>query len=114
MLVGISDKILHKWLEGKEYMNCSNEGEAVAICAGYFYATGKIGTAFMSADGFMNALNFITSWIIPSLIPINIVISIGRTEDPHVVATKITEPIINLLNEIHYGSKAITFEFVRK
>ncbi len=111
-LVGISDKVMMPWLEGKEYMGCSDEGEAIAIAAGYYFATGQKGTAFMSADGFMNALNFITSWIIPEKIPIHIVISIGRMEPPHYIATEITEPIIKLLEK--YEPKNISYEFVRR
>lgn len=99
------------WLEGKDYYNCSDEGEAVAMGAGYWYATGNRATVFMSADGFMNALNFITSWIIPEKIGMHLVISIGRTEPPHKVATEITQPIIDLLKK--YESEGIHYEFVR-
>lgn len=113
MNIGISDKVIMPWLEGKEYVDCANEGEAIAIAAGAYLADGKKHTAFMSADGFMNALNFITSWIIPEEIPIHIVISIGRMEKPHYVATEITEPIINLLKKYDV-SKRISYEFVRK
>lgn len=112
MYVGISDKVLMPWLKGKKYLDCSDEGEAVAIAAGYYLATGKKGTAFMSADGFMNALNFITSWVIPEKIPMHIVISIGRTEPPHYIATEITKPIIKMLEK--YDSKNISYEFVQR
>lgn len=111
-LVGISDKVMMPWLEGKEYFDCSNESEAVAMCAGYYLATGHTGVAFCSADGFMNMLNFITSWIIPEKIPMHIVISIGRTEPPHYVATETTEPVIKLLSK--YEPEGISYEFVRK
>ena len=100
------------WLEGKEYMGCSDEGEGLAIAAGYFLATGKKGTVFCSADGFMNMLTFLTSWIIPEKIEVHIVISIGRTEPPHYIATEITEPIIKLLEK--YDAKGVSYEFVRK
>lgn len=111
LLVGVSDKVLMPWLEGKEYFDCSHEGEAVAICGGYWLATGKRGTAFMSADGLMNALNVLTSWIIPEKIPVHLVISIGRTEPPHYVATEITEPILEMLFKY---PNPISVEFVRK
>lgn len=110
--VGISDKVIMPWLDGKEYMDCSDEGEAIAIAAGYTLASGKPANVFMSADGFMNALNFITSWIIPESIPMHIVISIGRMEPPHYVATQITEPIIDILKT--YDTNRVSFEFVRK
>lgn len=111
MLVGVSDKVLMPWLEGKEYLDCSDEGEAVGIAGGFYLATGRKGTAFFSADGFMNALNAITSWIIPEGIEMHIVISIGRTEPSHFVATEITKPTIDILSK--YDHK-ITFEFVEK
>lgn len=109
---GISDKVMMPWLQGKEYIDVSNEGEAVAIGAGHFLATGQKANVFMSADGFMNALNFLTSWIIPDGIGMHFVISIGRMEKPHFVATEITEPIIKLLEK--YDAKGISYEFVRK
>jgi len=113
MLIGISDKILYKWLKDKEYFGASDEGEAVAIAAGNYLATGETSTVFMSADGFMNALNFLTSWVIPHEIKMHIVISIGRMEPSHFIATEITEPIIKLL-EKYDKTKAITYEFIRK
>ncbi len=108
-MVGISDKVLMPWLADKHYMGCSNESEAIAIAAGYYYATGKRGTAFMSADGFMNTLNFLTSWIIPDKIPMHLAISIGRQELPHFIATETTRPIIELLTK-YEGD--ITYEFI--
>lgn len=110
-IVGISDKVMMPWLEGKQYMGCANESEAIAIAAGYHLASGQIGTAFFSADGFMNTLNFLTSWIIPEQIPIHLVISIGRTEPAHFVATETTRPIIELLSQYEHK---ITYEFICK
>ncbi len=113
MLVGIGDKVIMPWLEGKKYLSCSNESEAIGMCAGHYMATGRTGTAFMSADGFMNCLNFLTSWIIPEEIPMHIVISIGREEKPHYIATETTKPIIELLNKYDIA-KRISYEFVCK
>lgn len=111
--VGVSDKILVPWLtwNKREYMDCSDEGEAVAIGAGYYLATGKKANVFMSADGFCNALNFLTSWIIPGGIKMHLVISTGRTEPPHKIMTDILSDMLKLLpNE----SENITIEIVRK
>lgn len=93
----LSDKVLMKHIEGKEYINCANEAETISICAGYFLATGKRGNAYMSGDGFMNALNFITSWIMPEKIEMNIYISTGRQEPPHKVVTGILPELLELL-----------------
>lgn len=114
MNVGVSDKVLQPWLEGKEYLNCSDEGEAVGIAGGHWLATGERATAFMSADGFLNALNIITSWIIPEKVQVNLVISIGRTEPPHYIATEITEPIIEMLRKYEGFDDIVHVEFVRK
>jgi sulfopyruvate decarboxylase TPP-binding subunit len=111
--VGVSDKLLMPWLQGKEYIDCSDEGEAVAIAAGHWFAKKEKATAFMSADGVMNALNFITSWVIPEKIPLHLVVSIGRREPPHFVASDITEEILTNLIE-KYDAKNISLEFVRK
>lgn len=102
------------WLKGKPYLDCSDEGEAVGIGGGYFLSTGKRANVFMSADGFMNALNAITSWVIPQKIEMNLIISIGRMEPAHFVATEITEPIITMLKKYDGFSERISIEFVRK
>ena len=108
-LLGVSDKLLMPFLKDKKYFNVSDEGEAVGMGAGYYLATGKPATVFMSADGFMNALNPITSWVIPEKIKMNIVISIGRTEPQHYLATELVPKIIKNLN-----AKTIYFKFIRK
>lgn len=110
--IGISDKVLDKWLEGKEYLSSSDEGEAVAIAGGHWLATGERATVFMSADGFMNSLNFLTSWIIPENIGIHFVISYGRTEKPHFVASELLEDLITILKT--YDAENVSFELMRK
>lgn len=113
--VGILDKVFTENMEESflhDVMPCSDEAEAVAIAAGYYLATGESGYVFVSADGFMNTLNFLTSWVVPEKIPMNFFISIGRHEPPHLVATEITEPIISLLEK--YDPKGISYTFVRR
>jgi hypothetical protein len=58
----------------------------------------------MGADGFLNALVPLTSLIIPYQIPINWVISYGRTEVQHKVASDALERIISLFNDKGIGS----------
>lgn len=94
---GVPDKLLVPWLKDKEYIVVTDEGEAVGLAAGYFLATKKRGTVFMSADGFCNALNPLTSYVIPEGIEMNLVISTGRTESPHKEMTRILQPLIKLL-----------------
>lgn len=115
MIVGVSDKLLMPWLADKEYMDCSDEGEAVAIAGGHYLATGETATVFMSADGFCNALNFLTSWVIPDGIAMHFVISVGRQEDPHKVMTFLLPDILNQLHELPwYDPKKVSFELVEK
>lgn len=112
LIVGIEDKLLDKWLEGKEYMTVSDEAEAVAIGAGHYLATTQPATVFMSADGFMNALNFLTSFVIPEQIHMNFVISYGRTEAPHYVASELLPDLIEKLKS--YESERIHYELIKK
>lgn len=111
MIVGISDKVLKDWLTGKDYMGASDEGEAVAIGAGHYIQTGQRATVFMSADGFCNALNALTSWVIPDGIEMNLVISTGRQEPPHKVMSDILPDLIKLLP---YDPTRISFEIIER
>jgi phosphonopyruvate decarboxylase len=106
--VGVSDKLLVPWLKGKKYVNVSDEGEAVGWAGGYYLATGKPATVFVSADGFMNALNPLTSWVIPEGIKMKFIISIGRKEPQHYVATETVPQIIKLLPK----AEGISYKFV--
>lgn len=108
--VGVSDKLLVPWLKGKKYLNCSDEGEAIGIGAGYYLATGKRANVFMSADGFLNALNPLTSLVIPEKIKMNVIVSVGRKEPQHYLATKLVKPLTKLINA---KPKGLTFTFIR-
>lgn len=111
MIIGIPDKLLVKWLGKKSYITPADEAEAVAIGVGYYWATKRRATVFMSADGFCNALNFLTSWVIPEGIPMDIVISLGRREHQHYIMTEILKEMVNLLQ---YDSKKVNFKFIEK
>lgn len=115
MLIGIPDKLLVPWLGKRKYIVASDEGEAVGIAIGHYYATGKPATVFMSADGFMNALNPITSHVVPFNIKMKITISMGRTEAQHVVASGILEDIIKLIKKKNKkNAKNIVIELIKK
>jgi len=109
MIVGIPDKKLKAWINDREYVVCSDEGEAVAIGAGHWLATGKRAEVFMSADGLCNALNFLTSWVIPEEIQMNLIISTGRQEPSHKVMTDILSMLLYLLP---YDTEKISVEIV--
>lgn len=96
-LIGIPDKLFVYWLGDNKYITPADEGEAVAIAAGYYLATGKKASVFMSADGFCNALNPLTSWIIPDKIEMDFYISVGRLENQHFIMSKILKDLIKLI-----------------
>jgi len=98
-IVGVPDSKLNKWLEGKEYMIATNEAEAVAIATGYYLATGERATVFMSADGFCNAMNPLTSLVIPYQIEINFVIGMRTDEPQHIVMGEKVAEILHLLEK---------------
>ena len=95
MFVGVPDSKL-KHIDG---IIASDEGEAVAIAAGYYLATGKPATVFLSADGFCNALNPITSLIIPYGIPVKWIISTGRQEPQHRVMSDTVDKLLELYDK---------------
>jgi hypothetical protein len=95
--VVLSDKVVMPYLKGLDYIDCSNEGEAIAIAAGWWLAKRERSNVYMSADGLWNALNFITSWIIPKHIEMNIYVSIGREEPPHKITTDNMAAVLELL-----------------
>lgn len=109
--IGIGDKVLSKWLVGKDYISVSDEGEAIGVAGGYWLATGKKATVFMSADGFMNAMNFLTSWAIPDDIGMDIVISYGRMEKSHFIATELIKDLIEKLKT--YDAKNISYKLMK-
>lgn len=97
MIIGVPDSKIKDWLKGKDYLVASDEGEGLSICCGYYLATNKKATFFCSADGFMNALNCITSYMIPEKIPVNFVISTGRQEPQHKVASDLLPKLLKEL-----------------
>lgn len=111
MLIGIPDKLLSPWIGKRKYIAPADEGEAIAIAAGYWYATKKRATVFMSADGFANALNPITNLVIPYDIEMDLVVSYGRQEPPHMVMSNI---LLDLIKLLPYDPDKVHFEFMQK
>ncbi len=110
MIISVPDKLLAKWLKGKKYIVATDEGEGVGIASGYYVATGKRATLAISADGFCNALNPITSLVIPEEIKINFIISTGRQEPQHKVMSDILEKMIKLLP---YDAKKVHCKIIK-
>lgn len=100
MKIALQDKVIKKYMDEhliSDYLNVSNEGEAIAIAGGWWLGKKERADVYFSADGFCNALNFITSWVIPEGIEMNIYVSSGRTEPPHKVMTDILPSLLELL-----------------
>jgi phosphonopyruvate decarboxylase len=96
-IVGVPDSKLKDWLNSINYIMASNEGEAVGIATGYYLATGKRPTVFMSADGLCNALNPITSLVIPYQIPMDFIIGIRTDEPQHKVMGEKASKFLEIL-----------------
>ena len=90
-VVGVPDSRLKDDLEqlnsmpGVKHIIATDEGEAVGEATGYHLATGKKAMVYMQSDGFCNALNPITSLVIPYKIPMIFVISLREKLPQHEV-----------------------------
>ena len=73
-----------------------DEGAAVALAAGYHLATGKTGLVYMQSDGLCNALNAITSLLMPYEIPVRFVISHRMDHPQHKVMGETLNQILRL------------------
>ena len=106
----VPDKKVVKVLP-KDYVMCTDEAECIAIAVGRFWAIGEISNIYISADGFLNTLNYLTSLVIPKKIPMRLFISIGRTEEQHYVATELVPKIIRHLKK--YDTEGISYKLVK-
>lgn len=91
-------------VNGKKHMIAANEGNAVALAAGYHLATGKIGLVYMQNSGLGNAVNPITSLTTQEVYGIPVIYMIGwrgqpgvKDEPQHVKQGKITQELLGLL-----------------
>lgn len=114
MIIALQDKVIKGYMDFigvKDFIGVSNEGEAIAIAGGCWLGTKKRADVYMSADGLCNAMNFITSWVIPENIEMNIFVSSGREEPPHKVMTDILPELLEL---IPYDPKKVFIKVVYK
>mgnify|MGYP000880165967 CR=1 FL=1 len=93
---------------GSQHIIAANEGNAVALAAGYHLATGKIGLVYMQNSGLGNAVNPITSLADPEVYGIPVVYMIGwrgqpgvKDEPQHIKQGRITLDLLKVL-EIEY------------
>ena len=86
----------------------ANEGNAVALAAGYHLATGKIGLVYMQNSGQGNAINPLTSLVDAEVYGIPVLLLIGwrgepgkRDEPQHIKQGKITLSLLDTLGVPH-------------
>ena len=106
--VGVPDSKLKEYLKDKSYLVATNEGEAIGIATGYYLATGNSANVFMSADGFCNALNPLTSLVMPYQIEMNLIIAVRTDEPQHKV---MGEKAVQIMNDI-CGKGIVTFNYI--
>jgi len=106
--VGVPDSKLKDFLKDKNYLVVADEGEAIGVATGYYLATGKKATVFMSADGFCNALNPLTSLVIPYWIEMDLVISTRDDEPQHKVMSEAVYDILHAITK----DKIIPFNYL--
>jgi phosphonopyruvate decarboxylase len=91
-----------------EYIIAANEGNAVAMAAGYYLATGMVGAVYMQNSGLGNTVNPLTSLMDPQVYRIPVLLIIGwrgepgvKDEPQHVKQGRITTNQLEVL-EIPY------------
>jgi phosphonopyruvate decarboxylase len=82
----------------------ANEGNAIALAAGYYLATGKIGMVYMQNSGLCNAINPLTSLVDKEVYSIPMLLLIGwrgepgkKDEPQHVKLGRVTQSLLNSL-----------------
>ncbi|HOW96848.1 MAG TPA: phosphonopyruvate decarboxylase [Kiritimatiellia bacterium] len=109
---GVPDSTFAPWMaflsanngQGLTDLAASNEGEAVALAAGYHLATGKVGVVYMQNAGLGNTVNPLTSLADPEVYAIPMILMIGwrgqpgRKDEPqHVKMGRVMRPLLDAL-----------------
>src|SRR3989338_3809317 len=88
---GVPDSLLKDfctYVNNQAYQNkhiiAANEGNAIALAAGYHLATGKMGVVYMQNSGLGNCINPLTSLTDPEVYSIPLLLLIGWRAEPGV------------------------------
>jgi phosphonopyruvate decarboxylase len=91
LFAGVPDSLLKNFCayigdrcQPGEHIITANEGNAVALAAGYHLATGKIGAVYMQNSGLGNSINPLTSLTDPEVYRIPILLIVGWRGEPRV------------------------------
>lgn len=109
---GVPDSLLKNFCTAIEYsinrehhVIAANEGNAIAMAAGFYLSTGKIGVVYMQNSGLGNAINPLTSLTDPDVYRIPLILMIGWRGEPgnfdepqHKKQGRITKEQLELLN----------------
>lgn len=80
------------------HITATDEGEAIGLAVGYYLATNKEPIVYMQSDGFSNAINALTTLVIPYNIPVNLLISVRKDGPQHIVMGEKIKDIIKMFN----------------
>jgi phosphonopyruvate decarboxylase len=111
MLAGVPDSLLSSFCayvedhcQTGQHIVTANEGNAVALAAGYHLATGKTAAVYMQNSGLGNTVNPLTSLTDPEVYRIPLLMIIGwrgepgvKDEPQHVKQGRITPALLELL-----------------
>src|SRR3990167_1426478 len=109
---GVPDSLLKEFItyvadhsQGNNHIITANEGNAIALAAGHYLATGKPGMVYMQNSGLGNAVNPLASLADPDVYSIPMLLLIGwrgepgkKDEPQHVKMGKITLRLLETLN----------------
>lgn len=95
---------LTKNVPSSRHIIAANEGNAVALASGYYFATGMVPMVYMQNSGMGNALNPLTSLVDKDVYAVPMVLLIGWRGDPsvtdhaqHKMQGKITTQLLDIL-----------------
>jgi len=116
LFTGVPDSLLASFCayvddhaSATEHVIAANEGNAVALAAGYHLSSGRLGAVYLQNSGLGNTINPLTSLVDPEVYRIPLLLIIGwrgepgfRDEPQHVKQGRITPGQLDLL-EIPYS-----------
>ncbi|MDR2648314.1 MAG: phosphonopyruvate decarboxylase [Clostridiales bacterium] len=104
-LSALCDTLYTQYGISNHHIVCANEGNAAALAAGYYLATGKIPVVYMQNSGIGNTINPITSLLSPKVYGIPCIFVIGWRGEPnvhdepqHIFQGEITLELLRLLD----------------
>ena len=104
LLGALCDYLYDTFGVSEKHLVAANEGNAVALAAGHYIATGRMGLVYMQNSGIGNALNPIASLTNEKIYGIPMIFTVGWRGEPgvhdepqHVFQGEITVPLLELL-----------------